>query len=295
MHKITCFILCIISLSSFSQTAAENPKILYGACTKDSLMAEPFGKWFITGYENYIPATTIVANLKKENTSSITVKAFFGTWCGDSKKEVPRFLKTLDAISFPQKNIRLIAVGGNDSLYKQSPGKEEAGLGIFRVPVFIFYKNGIEINRINEFPVYSLERDMLSIISGQQYQPNYKSFNTILKWLNDHSLTNENNSIRGLAEQLRPLVSSEHELNSLGYLLLKQDKKMEALRIFQINYNLYPESPNVASSLGEGYLEMKEYSKAIIYLEHSLELNKDSKAIKEILELLYKVKEKQRG
>jgi tetratricopeptide (TPR) repeat protein len=295
MNKIICFLLCVLSATSFSQPVAEKPKILYGTCTKDSLLTESFSKWFTTGYDGYIPTTAILNALKKQNTNGITVKVFFGTWCGDSRREVPRFLKILSAISFPEKNIQLIALGGSDSLYKQSPGKEEVGLGIFRVPIFVFYKNGIEINRINEFPVYSMEKDMLTILSAEQYQPNYKFFSTIIKWLKNETLTDENSNTRGLAEQLRPLVSSEHELNSLGYLLLKQDKKKEALRIFQINYTLYPESANVASSLGEGYFEIKEYSKAITYLEYSLELNKDSKAIKEILELLYKVKEKQRG
>ncbi len=293
MYKIITFLVFLISTSSFSQTNNEKPEILYGVCTKDSLMAEPFGKWFNSGYDSYSPAPSVVASLKKQNTSNISIKIFFGSWCGDSKREVPRFLKMLSAISFPEKNMQLIGLGSSDSLYKQSPGHQEAGLAIFRVPVFIVYKNGIEINRINEFPVFSLEKDLLAIVNGQSYSPNYKSFSTIVKWLNDETLKDENSSTRGLAEQLRPLVSGEHELNSLGYLLLKQDKKKQAVRIFQINYNLYPESANVASSLGEGYFEIQQYAKAVTYLEHSLELNKDPKAIKEILELLYKVKEKE--
>lgn len=91
------------------------------------------------------------------------------------------------------------------------------------------------------------------------------------------------------------MVAGEHELNSLGYLLVKQGKKKEALQIFRMNYTLYPESSNTASSLGEGYYENGNYKKAISFLERSLELNKDPGTIKEILGILYKAKEKDKG
>jgi thiol-disulfide isomerase/thioredoxin len=293
MNKIICLLLFVYCSSVYGQTAIEKPKIIYGICTKDSLTAEPFGKWYSPAYDGYAPQPATVAALKKLELSGIEIKAFFGTWCGDSKRELPRFLKLLSAISFPDKKIQLIGLGGSDSLVKQSPQHEEAGLGIFRVPTFIIYKNGVEINRINEYPVNSLERDLLAILANQPYDPNYRSFNTVLGWLKDGSLLDENNSVRGLAEQLRNKVSTENELNSLGYLLLKQGKKKEALRIFQVNYNLYPASSNIASSLGEGYLENAEYQKAVAALERSLELNKEPAALKEILPLLYKAKEKE--
>lgn len=292
MKKIIIIVFVIISCSAPAQITAEKDRILYGVCTKDSLSIKPFAKWFDTAYKSYNPTTSVVSLLKKQNLDNITIKIFFGTWCGDSKREVPRFLKLLSAVSFPESKLQIIGLGGSDSLYKQSPQHEEAGLGIFRVPVFIVYKNGVEVNRINEFPVNSLEKDMFAILSGQSYSPNYRSFSTILRWLNDGSLTDDNNSIRGLSEQLRLLVAGEHELNSLGYLLLKQGKKKEALQIFRMNYNLFPESSNIASSLGEGYYENGDYKKAVSFLERSLELNKDPAAIKEVLGILYKAKEK---
>jgi hypothetical protein len=267
MNKIICLLLLACGYQAAAQTSVEKPKILYGICTKDSLIAEPFGKWYNTGYESYNPEPVSLSALKKEDISGISIKVFFGTWCGDSRREVPRFLKLLSAISFPEKKVQLIGLGGGDSLIKQSPQHEEAGLGIFRVPTFIIYKNGVEINRINEFPVLSLEKDMLTILDGRQYIPNYHSFKPMLGWINDGSLSDDNISARGLAEQVRTLVSGEHELNSLGYLLLKQGRKKEALKIFQVNYNLYPESSNIASSLGEGYYENNDYKRSVTLLE----------------------------
>lgn len=295
MKYIIVLLLALSNSLLIAQTSPGKQRILYGVCNKDSLTAEPFANWFNPGYESYTPVNSVTASLRRQSFDNITIKVFFGTWCGDSKREIPRFMKLLSAISFHEKKVELIAVGGNDSLVKQSPGHEEAGLGIFRVPTFIVYRNGVELNRINEFPVFSLEKDLLTILNNQFYSPNYRSFGTILKWMNDSILTDENNSIRGMAEQLRSLVADEHELNSLGYLVLKQGRKKEALQIFRMNYTLFPESANTASSLGQGYFENNDFKKAVSFLERSLELNKDPNGIKEVLEILYKAKEKDKG
>lgn len=287
-------LLCAGSIAA-AQPAAEKNRILTGACNKDSLLAEPFNKWYTSGFESYQPHAATIRALKGISTADLQVEVFFGTWCGDSKREVPRFLKLLEQISFPDKKLRLIALGGSDSLVKQSPGHEEAGKGIFRVPTFIISKNGIELGRINEYPVYSLEKDLLALLSQQQFQPNYQSFSLVKKWLADSTLLDENTSTNGLAGQVRLAVKNEHELNSLGYLLLNQGKKKEAVRIFQVNAVLYPESSNVASSLGEGYYETGEYKKAIAALERSIQLAKSGTDHKEVLTILYKAKEKEKG
>lgn len=295
MHTLR-YMLWVISLctcvkgSPLAQSKAVKPQILYGSCTIDSLSAAPYGEWFNPGFENYMSVKTVMANLQKADFRNISISIFFGSWCGDSKRELPRFLKLLSEIPFPAEKIKMIAVGGNDSLIKQSPGHEEAGLGIFRVPTFIIYRNGAEISRINEFPVHSLEKDLLDILNGRPYTPNYHSFSIIRKWLDEGVLLEDNNSTRGLAEQIRPLLSGEQELNSLAYLLLKQGMKREALQIFRMNYMLFPSSANTASSLGEGYLENNEPARAVSLLERSVALNKDPGALPEILHLLYKAK-----
>jgi len=192
----------------------------------------------------------------------------------------------------PEKKLAVIGVGDNDSLTKQSPQRQEVGKGVFRVPTFIVYRNGVEINRINEYPVLSLEKDLLQILSNQPYTPNYPSFALINRWMKDGTLQDCNVSTRSLSGQLATIVKNENELNSLGYLLLKQGKKEDASRIFQVNYYLFPESANVASSLGEGYYQNNDMPRAVYFLEKSLELNKDPKAVPGILSILYKAKEK---
>lgn len=291
MKKIfVVLILFIVSVGVKAQPATAKPEILYGAIQKSDLEKLPFGDWFTPGYNNYQPDPKVNDKLKNLNTKSISIQIFLGTWCGDSKREVPRLLKIFDEIGFPQKNLQIIALGSSDSLVKQSPQHEEAGKGIFRVPTVIVYRNNIEINRINEFPALSLESDLYTILNDQHYIPNYKSFATIRSWLEDGVLLDKNISARGLASQLRPLTDNENELNSLGYLLLKQGKKEEALKIFKVNYSLYPESVNVISSLGEGYCKTGDMKNAVNFLERSLEMNKDPQKVKDILAVLYEAK-----
>ena len=282
--------LFLAAIITKAQPATAEPEILYGAIQKKNLLQPPFNVWFNPGYDNYKPDPEVNNKLKKLLTKEISIQLFLGTWCGDSKREVPRLMKILDELSFPGKNLQLIALGGGDSLVKQSPQHEEAGKGIFRVPTVIVYRNGVEINRINEFPALSLESDLYAILSGQSYTPNYKSFPAIKSWLDNGTLLNKNISARSLAAQLRSITAGENELNSLAYLLLKQGKKEEALKVFQVNYNLYPESANVMSSLGEGYSKAGDTKNAVISLEKALEMNEDPKMVKEILTALYEAK-----
>lgn len=291
MKKIFFIIMVfIISKSGEAQPPAAKPDILYGVIQKQDLMKPPFDTWFNQGYDNYLPDAGVNDKLKKLITKNVCIQIFLGTWCGDSRREVPRILKLLDDLDFPGKNLQLIALGGSDSLIKQSPQHEEAGKGIFRVPAIIVYRNGTELNRINEFPATSLENDLYAILNRQLYSPNYKTFSFIRSWLESGVLLNKNISARSLAAQLRWQAEGEHELNSLAYLLAKQGKKEEALKLFQVNYMLYPESANVVSSLGEGYYKTGDIKNAVLYLEKSLELNKEPQMVTKILTVLYEAK-----
>lgn len=93
--------------------------------------------------------------------SGIQVIVFFGTWCSDSRREVPRFLKIADLARMPAGMMKLY---GLDRSKKSQDGLTDQ-YGIDRVPTFIFLKGGEEIGRITEVPVTTIEGDMLSILA----------------------------------------------------------------------------------------------------------------------------------
>jgi tetratricopeptide (TPR) repeat protein len=65
----------------------------------------------------------------------------------------------------------------------------------------------------------------------------------------------------------------EEELNSLGYRLLNAKKFNDAIRIFQLNVEVYPRSSNAYDSLGEAFMDDGDKAQAITNYQKSVELN----------------------
>jgi thiol-disulfide isomerase/thioredoxin len=128
----------------------------------EQLKREPHSDWFMKGYDDYEPATVPMNNLLDFKKDNLTIKVIMGTWCPDSRREVPRFMKLMDIWQMPDQQITFIGV--DDA--KKSPVGEYTGLGIERVPTFIFYKNNVEVGRIIENPRTSLEQDIVNILNG---------------------------------------------------------------------------------------------------------------------------------
>jgi len=127
----------------------------------DQLLTEPYNKWYEPEYNTYEVDTASLNLLERDKLENITITVVIGTWCGDSKRETPRFVKIIEHLKYPQDNI--VAIGVNRQ--KKAPGTEVEELNIEYVPTFIFVKDGQEIGRIIETPEESLEKDMLKIIS----------------------------------------------------------------------------------------------------------------------------------
>lgn len=151
-------------------TLPKKPKtMLVGQAERQELQQAPFASWFTPNYERY---TVNVALLPKitEAMKGVEVRTFMGTWCGDSKRETPRFYKIMDAASVAPDALELITVNRG----KRTPDGLTEGQVIIRVPTFIFLKNGEELGRIVERPVESLEADMLKILTNQPYSHAYE-------------------------------------------------------------------------------------------------------------------------
>jgi pimeloyl-ACP methyl ester carboxylesterase len=80
----------------------------------------------------------------------------------------------------------------------------------------------------------------------------------------------------------------ESTLNTLGYdLLYKQKRVKEALELFLLNLEAYPNSFNVYDSLGEAYLVNAETELAVKYYKKSLELNPQNRNAVDMLARLW--------
>ncbi|MGM9479271.1 thioredoxin family protein [Pedobacter sp. GSP4] len=141
-----------------------NKDILINSCTREGVTTFPeFKEMYDPLYAAYIPDAATMIELKKL-VKNEKIKIVFGTWCGDSKVNVPNFFKILDALHFKEKNISLIALDGN----KKAENGIIDGLDIKRVPTFIvFDKKGNELGRIIEGPKTTLEGDLLAIYKNK--------------------------------------------------------------------------------------------------------------------------------
>lgn len=82
----------------------------------------------------------------------------------------------------------------------------------------------------------------------------------------------------------------EMDINMLGYFFMERKEHHEAIEVFKMNVELYPESSNVYDSLGEAYMEAGEKALAIINYEKSLELDPGNTGAVKMLEELRKTK-----
>ena len=82
--------------------------------------------------------------------------------------------------------------------------------------------------------------------------------------------------------------TSEYDLretwfNHFGYNLMNEGKNEDALKIFKLNIELYPNSFNTFDSYGECLLELGDKENAIIAFKKSLELNPENENAKKVL------------
>ena len=93
--------------------------------------------------------------------ADVSVLIFFGTWCHDSQREVPRMLKILEAVGLPEAHIKMVTL----DFSKTDPGGLAAANGVEFTPTFIFFRQQEEIGRIIEKPAKTLEEAMVELLS----------------------------------------------------------------------------------------------------------------------------------
>ena len=290
MKRTVIFLCVLLSLHlSYSQTTnqlvtdAKGNKKLLGPIDREGLNQEPFAEWFNKNYDAYLINDRVVKAMK-DSLSGYHIKVFLGTWCGDSKREVPRFFKILDDAQFPSGQLEVIALDREANAYKQSPSGEEKGLNIHRVPAFIFYKDGKEVNRIVEYPVMDLERDILTIVSHSPYTPNYRVVSYVHNLLSEHNLDALRDMEQQLISKLAETAKGSRELNTYGYVLLRANDIAKAIYVFELNTKIYPYKYNTYDSLGEAYFEAQNYAEALAQYNKVLELMPNDENAKAMIE-----------
>ncbi len=237
--------------------------------------------WYQQHYDEF--ETQQESHSWKKQLKNTQVDIYLGSWCGDSKNWVPQFVHLWDELGLDRDQLNIVALYDGEEKYKQGPNHEEKGLGIHRVPTFIFKEDGQEIGRIVEFPVTDLETDLAQMALGYPVTPNYRAATYIQESLNMMSVDEFYKDANAHFYHIYKRVSKSAELNTLGYVYLRSGRIDEALLAFNFNTYLFKDNPNVFDSYGEALAISGDTSNAITNYKKVLELDPDNEnALKQL-------------
>lgn len=284
-------IILLSSICSQSFTNKNGDKHLWGTVTVDQLMQEPYADWFEKYQQDY---TSTLTKKDGKKLKDVKVKAFLGTWCGDTKFLLPKFVEAWKTMGLKEDQIEFVALHVEDEKYKQGPNKETDDYNIHKVPTFVFEKDGKEIGRIVERAVFDLDTDIQLIAEGRPYKNRYKGvclLDEYLKTVNPDSLMTKtaiNNAYRKISREA-PKASV---MNTYGYMLKYQGKTDKARMVFKLNKLMFPYEPNAHDSYGEILLENNELKEAQEEYYEALRLIKeDEHIVKKLAEIAEKLSE----
>ena len=136
--------------------------------------------------------------------------------------------------------------------------------------------------------VERLSGTITRILYNQPYEPPKISIVPVLeKTVNEKGIAAAIAQYRELkAKQAATYDFGEPELNQLGYLLMGKGAIKEAVEIFKLNVEAYPQGFNTYDSLAEAYMRLNEREQAITNYKKSLELNPKNTNAVEMLKRL---------
>ncbi len=152
--SIVLFSACSSHLKT-QKVVKENTELLYGDVSKEQLYFD-FPVW--QEQENIYKPNMEAVKKTAAYSKDVHVRLFFGTWCGDSRRNVPRFFKSIKGNKHI--TVSIWAVDRKLKLDNNLPAQNK----IERIPTFIFEQNGVEIGRIIENPIKTIEQDIVDIL-----------------------------------------------------------------------------------------------------------------------------------
>jgi cyclophilin family peptidyl-prolyl cis-trans isomerase/HEAT repeat protein len=117
--------------------------------------------------EQYRADISVVEMMKSYVRAGDRMEVYMGTWCPDSLREVPKFLRIVEdlksqfGVDLP---VRYFALDKS----KQEPKALLTGKSVEKVATFIYYRGDQEVGRIVERPVAVFEDDLLTVVAKAQ-------------------------------------------------------------------------------------------------------------------------------
>ncbi len=168
MKKILLYSILLLTLSTNMQAQQyvreldqkTDKPLLRGAITFGDLLKESAYTWMKESYE---PETSAVAKIEKL-IPKYRLVVFAGTWCEDTQLLLPQLYQTLKDVHFNFNALEMYGV----NRAKEGLDAEHLIYNIERVPTIIIMDRFREVGRIVENVNESIEKDILTILEGDQ-------------------------------------------------------------------------------------------------------------------------------
>ena len=141
-------------------------KIITGKTNLEQLeQISEFWIEYLSHYANYVVDAEKLAEIGQElENRPIKIIAVIGSWCGDTKEQLPVLQKILD--NLPKDKLAIDYIGVNRD--KLADDLDISFLNIDLIPTFIFYENDQEMGRMVETPSSTMENDMIRILKKEK-------------------------------------------------------------------------------------------------------------------------------
>ena len=143
--------------------------VLLGDIAQEDIQ-QKLGDWD-TEYFEYTPDSDVVFDIAGY-IEDVDITLVLGTWCSDSRYEVPKLWKILEEADYPISQMKMYAVGS--SRFKRTmpipPVVFDWSVNLKKwydvqlMSTVIFERDGVELGRIIETPKKTLEQDVLEIV-----------------------------------------------------------------------------------------------------------------------------------
>ncbi|HIE15338.1 MAG TPA: hypothetical protein EYP69_00260 [Bacteroidales bacterium] len=163
MKKLKLLLILFFAINSWilsaqtTETYEENPSetsIMLGCISISDFQKPPFVFWYQPAYDSYPLDTCKLLKISSDTISGISVEVIFGSWCSDSRSEIPIFLKVCDYLNISE-NITLIGVDKSKTI--PSNCDENKIRSVKFVPTYFFYYNGKLLKKIVDHSDITIE------------------------------------------------------------------------------------------------------------------------------------------
>ncbi len=155
--RLGIFLVWLLGINTlYAQKMSDSIPILTGTISLQQLQAF---KWHTDEYAQYVSKKEVLDSIRPF-APNIKLIVVMGTWCSDSREQIPALLRIASDLNIPESHIELLGVDRT----KKCSHPDISPVNIEYVPTIFLFYNGKLMGTIVEMPTLTLEEDILHLL-----------------------------------------------------------------------------------------------------------------------------------